>query len=600
MRTHGGKSSVSSTTRASVPGSVHDALGIPGRPLDQPLRTHFESRFHQNLAHVRVHAGSEASRSAEAVHARAYTVGSDIVFGAQGYDPASRGGQRLLAHELGHVVQQRDAAVVDDLTIEPDPSVIAPLHRETASLMRADRNPVLHDATKQVKKLENVVGAGVHFFPDTVVDTKIGPIEPRSAGSNRLDVIIAEGLSPRVLARELLPLWTTAAPFTPADGGPQVLPGALTEEQLAKALLDWNDVYLGLPNMGQWRVGLRLPLPIDLDATGIGTLNPDQIRSSAAAFDPAHNDLLDHRATANVALPAPLLAEEARLFLADRTSAFARGLAITVRATTNALASQHLIAEVFKQLSAADGFEVALEAIENMSPHEMGLLANQAAGGSILDTLDDAISRGPKPTPQKFEDRLTGARARLDQFPGHLLNDPPSKVASRAEKTVSVDTVKVEGSRFAPAAQVQVANAIYAQCNLRFSHGVDATAPAAFLGDDNKFHATKSCGTNTKEELTLFNHARNNLGFSARIQAYFVPAFKGISDAAYSYPRYCTAGKWLGSAVISDSADHSTLAHEIGHILLDSGRHPKGTIMGERPRPNEINDKQCKRIYDSA
>jgi hypothetical protein len=353
--------------------------------------------------------------------------------------------------------------------------------------------------------------------------------------------------------------------------------------------------------MARWRVGLRLPLPVDLDGAGIGTVNPDQVRFAAAAFDPTQMDLLDHRAIANVALPAPLLAEEARIFLAERPTAFARGLAITVRATTNALASHQLIAQVFKQLSPAAGLEVALEAIENVSPNEMEMLANQTSGGLILDALDDAISRGPKPTPRQFEDRLTGARARLDQFLVHMTNDPPSKVASRAEKTVSVDTVKVEGSRFTPAAQVQVANAIYAQCNLRFTHGVDATAPATFLGDDNRFHAMESCATHTKEELALFNHARKDLGFSARIQAYFVPAFKGVTAAAHSYPRLCSPGKWLGTTVLTNSSDHSTLAHEIGHILLNSSRHPKDTIMGSpRPRPNEVTDKQCQRVYDSA
>lgn len=579
----------------AAPASVHDALRAPGRPLDQPVRAHFESRFHHDFSRVRVHTGSEAAHSAGAVQARAYTVGSDVVFGAREYDPASRAGHRLLAHELGHVVQQGDAVIGDHLTIEKDPAVIAPLHRRTASLMRADQ-----DAVRQVKKLENVAGAGIHFFPDAIVDTKIGPVQPRSSGGNRLSVIIAEGLSPRVLARELLPLWTTATPFTPPGGGPQNPPGVLTEEQLAEALLLWNDTYLGLPSMNQWHVGLRLPLPVDLDDAGVGTVNPDQIRSLAAAFDPKDIDLLDHRAITNVALPAAILAEEARLFLADRPSALARGLAITVRATTNAPGSHRMIAEVFKQLSPAAGFEVALEAIENMSPKEMELLASQTEGGLILDTLDSALSRGPKPTPQPFVNRLTNARARLDQFPVHFMTDPPSKVASRAEKAVSVDTVKVAGSRFTPATHVQVANAIYAQCNVRFAHGVDATAPATFLGDDNKLQATGVCSRHTKEEVALFNHARNDLGFKARIQAYFVPAFKGFKESAYSYPRYCTADKWLGTTIISNSADDSTLAHEIGHILLDSGRHPKDTIMGERPRPNEITDKQCKRIYESA
>lgn len=65
-----------------------------------------ESRFGHDFSRVRVHTDPLAARSAEAVAAQAYTVGSDVVFGVGRYAPASRDGQRLLAHELAHVVQQ--------------------------------------------------------------------------------------------------------------------------------------------------------------------------------------------------------------------------------------------------------------------------------------------------------------------------------------------------------------------------------------------------------------------------------------------------------------------------------------------------------------
>jgi outer membrane protein OmpA-like peptidoglycan-associated protein len=58
---------------------------------------------------VRVHTDPDAARSAQAVNARAYTVGHDLVFAAGAYSPHSTEGQRLLAHELTHVVQQGDA-----------------------------------------------------------------------------------------------------------------------------------------------------------------------------------------------------------------------------------------------------------------------------------------------------------------------------------------------------------------------------------------------------------------------------------------------------------------------------------------------------------
>lgn len=85
--------------------SVHEVLGSAGKPLDQPTRTFFESRFGYDFGHVRVHADTAASESAQAVNALAYTVGSHVVFRTGQFDPQSHSGRRLLAHELTHVVQ---------------------------------------------------------------------------------------------------------------------------------------------------------------------------------------------------------------------------------------------------------------------------------------------------------------------------------------------------------------------------------------------------------------------------------------------------------------------------------------------------------------
>jgi Domain of unknown function (DUF4157) len=65
-----------------------------------------EGRFGHDFSQVRVHTDARADASAQAVQAHAYTVGHDIVFRAGEYSPGSTDGQRLLAHELTHVVQQ--------------------------------------------------------------------------------------------------------------------------------------------------------------------------------------------------------------------------------------------------------------------------------------------------------------------------------------------------------------------------------------------------------------------------------------------------------------------------------------------------------------
>ena len=99
----GGSSSAASAEAAGVGG----ALRSPGEPLPGGTRSFFEQRLGADLSAVRVHTRAEAAASADALGARAYTVGSDLVFGAGEYQPAAAAGRRLLAHELVHVLQQR-------------------------------------------------------------------------------------------------------------------------------------------------------------------------------------------------------------------------------------------------------------------------------------------------------------------------------------------------------------------------------------------------------------------------------------------------------------------------------------------------------------
>jgi hypothetical protein len=93
---------------AAAPPIVDEVLRSPGRPLEPGVRGEMEARFGHDFSRVRVHHGDAAEASATAVGARAYTVGTDVVFGAGGYRPESRAGRRVLTHELAHVVQQGD------------------------------------------------------------------------------------------------------------------------------------------------------------------------------------------------------------------------------------------------------------------------------------------------------------------------------------------------------------------------------------------------------------------------------------------------------------------------------------------------------------
>jgi len=77
-----------------------------GSPLPDSTRSFFEGRFGQDFSDVRVHTGQEADEAARSINAEAFTIGSDIAFARGNYQPGTRRGKELLAHELTHVRQQ--------------------------------------------------------------------------------------------------------------------------------------------------------------------------------------------------------------------------------------------------------------------------------------------------------------------------------------------------------------------------------------------------------------------------------------------------------------------------------------------------------------
>jgi len=90
----------------SVPAELRPALAKAGRELDPAIQADMEHRLGAGLGHVRIHVDGDAHRTAEALGARALTVGSHIMFRNGAFRPDTREGRRLLAHELVHVVQQ--------------------------------------------------------------------------------------------------------------------------------------------------------------------------------------------------------------------------------------------------------------------------------------------------------------------------------------------------------------------------------------------------------------------------------------------------------------------------------------------------------------
>jgi hypothetical protein len=148
-----------------APSIVHEVLGTPGHGLDGRSLRFFERTYGSPLGDVRLHTGRKAAESADAVGARAYTVGQHVVFNAGEYAPESNTAPRVLAHELAHVAKDRGAPT---LRRQPKPDeagtgTIRPLvqkfirgeaneqeKRELQALLTADQlSPAEVDALKQ-------------------------------------------------------------------------------------------------------------------------------------------------------------------------------------------------------------------------------------------------------------------------------------------------------------------------------------------------------------------------------------------------------------------------------------------------------------------
>ncbi|WP_220140191.1 eCIS core domain-containing protein [Kitasatospora acidiphila] len=101
QRRGGGSAGADPVQRATA----HTVLRSPGRALDTPVRAEMEARLGADFSQVRLHTDAAAQRSASELGARAYTSGEHIVIGSGGAD------KHTLAHELTHVIQQRQGPV---------------------------------------------------------------------------------------------------------------------------------------------------------------------------------------------------------------------------------------------------------------------------------------------------------------------------------------------------------------------------------------------------------------------------------------------------------------------------------------------------------
>ncbi len=118
--------------------------------------------FRHDFSGIRVHADDRAGEAARAVKAQAFTVGQDLVFGTGRYAPTSSDGQRLLAHELTHSLQQHsEPRVRRTLSVDPNLAPNAPPTDPSASLTPATRFSMMDSLVQKLCPKFHVNSSGV-------------------------------------------------------------------------------------------------------------------------------------------------------------------------------------------------------------------------------------------------------------------------------------------------------------------------------------------------------------------------------------------------------------------------------------------------------
>ncbi|GAB1857168.1 hypothetical protein MHTCC0001_20040 [Flavobacteriaceae bacterium MHTCC 0001] len=92
-------------TSPEITQQINNSKGA-GSPMDTNIRSFMEHGFNADFSKVRIHTDANAVQLSKSLSAQAFAVGNDIYFNQGRYNPNSKTGKHLLAHELTHTLQQ--------------------------------------------------------------------------------------------------------------------------------------------------------------------------------------------------------------------------------------------------------------------------------------------------------------------------------------------------------------------------------------------------------------------------------------------------------------------------------------------------------------
>jgi hypothetical protein len=202
-----------------------------------------------------------------------------------------------------------------------------------------------------------------------------------------------------------------------------------------------------------------------------------------------------------------------------------------------------------------------------------------------------------------------------DTPPNYVYDAPGTTACPNGIRTISVDLVRLDGSTVSPTTQLATANTVYNGCCVRFVAG--ATPPQespattqGWLGGDTDLQWDDTSAV-TAEETAMFNGAASSHGLSSRMRFFFVASLTPATARAYSIPPFRAVGGQAGyvnHGVVSNSALSDTVAHELGHILIDSGAHTgivnpadtRNLMFAPGRTASDLDATQCATIFNNA
>ena len=135
-----------------------------GQTMDSNTRGEMEHSFGNDFSDIKIHTGEYAKEMNKDLRARAFTNGNDIYFNSGQYDPNSKEGKHLLAHELTHTIQQNgttDKNIQADYAVEPTTPDRESRELSAEEIQEAiEFNVARHTNEAEISELRMIIGLG--------------------------------------------------------------------------------------------------------------------------------------------------------------------------------------------------------------------------------------------------------------------------------------------------------------------------------------------------------------------------------------------------------------------------------------------------------